>query len=572
MTAAAEHATAQEPKASRTYGRMWLDGDTWVLKDLEPHVAIRLKRVFPSIPAGTSLLFRLRHQPDVCRDLDWFIERYPLDVPDGHRAALRRGRKRYEAAHEAAERILQPGWSADHPIGFRDGMAPYPYQQQAAALARTFKRLLLLDDVGLGKTVSALATIADPAYLPCAIVVQPHVADQWKDEFIEAFTTLSCHIVKKGSPYTLPKADLYIFSYSKIAGWADVAARGRFRAVIFDEVQDCRHGDETAKGRGARAFANGADLRLGLTATPIYNYGPEIYNVLSYIAPGALGSWHEFVVQWCTSQNNKWVVADPAALRAYLDEQHITLRRTEDDVGWQMPRVNTIVQTVPYDEAEAAKTEEEARTLAIKVMSGSFVERGSAARELSMLARMTTGVAKARGVAAYVRVLLESGRAVLLTGWHRDVYDIWLKDLAAFDPILFTGTESPAAKRAAKEAFIGGKSDLMIMSLRSGVGLDGLQQRCHTLVFGELDWSPQVHKQIVGRLRRPGQTAQVDAIYPVADGGSDPLIMSVLGVKASQSRGPLDPLAGAERVESDETRVRRLAQLYLGETEMADAD
>ncbi len=76
----------------------------------------------------------------------------------------------------------------------------------------------------------------------------------------------------------------------------------------------------------------------------------------------------------------------------------------------------------------------------------------------------------------------------------------------------------------------------MIISLRSGVGLDGLQHRCCTVVIGELDWSPQVHEQIVGRLERPGQTQQVQAIYLHANGGSDPLIIDMLGLKASQAR------------------------------------
>jgi len=97
----------------------------------------------------------------------------------------------------------------------------------------------------------------------------------------------------------------------------------------------------------------------------------------------------------------------------------------------------------------------------------------------------------------------------------------------------------------------------------SGVGLDGLQKRGHTVVFGELDWSPQVHKQVIGRLRRPGQTRQVDAIYLIADGGADPAIVRTLGLKGSQSAGIVDPLKPVEAQHSDATRIRRLAELYL---------
>lgn len=547
----------------KTYGRIMLSGDRWVITDLEPHVAIRFKRVFPRVPVTAGKQLFLTNTDDTCTDLEWFMRRYPLVVSAKDVKVLAEGRASYEATQQEAGRILLPDWQPDHPIRFRDGMAPYPYQRQAAGLAQQMKRLLLLDDVGLGKTVSALATIVDPAYLPAAIVVQAHLAHQWKEEYVDTFTELETHIVKGRTPYTLPKADLYIFKYSNISGWTDIAAKGKFKSVIFDEIQELRHGFSTKKGAAARVFTENAQLRMGLTATPIYNYGAEIHNVIDFIAPGALGSWPEFLIEWCIAKNTHWVVKDPQALGTYLREQHIVLRRTEEDVEGQMPPVNNIVHLVPYDEVIAAATEEEARMLAIQVMEGSFVERGSAARELSILARLTTGKAKAKGVAAYVRILLESGLPVLLMGWHREVYDIWLAELADHNPIMFTGSESAAAKKRGKHAFINGDSNLMFLSLRSGIGLDGLQKRCHTAVFGELDWSPQVHKQVIGRLRRPGQTKQVDAIYLAANGGSDPLVMSALGIKAWQSRGIMDPLAETERVHSDTTRIKMLAELYL---------
>jgi hypothetical protein len=71
------------------------------------------------------------------------------------------------------------------------------------------------------------------------------------------------------------------------------------------------------------------------------------------------------------------------------------------------------------------------------------------------------------------------------------------------------------------------------MSLRSGAGLDGLQKRCSTMVFGELDWSPGVHHQCIGRLDREGQEQPVTAMFLVCDDGSDPPMMEVLGLKAA---------------------------------------
>jgi hypothetical protein len=227
------------------------------------------------------------------------------------------------------------------------------------------------------------------------------------------------------------------------------------------------------------------------------------------------------------------------------------------------PPPNRLIIPVPYDSEVAEADEEFARSLAIKVLQGTFTERGQASRELDMWARRVTGIAKARHVAAYIRILLEAKTPVILGGWHRDVYDIWLKELAAFKPVLYTGTESPKQKDAAKQAFMSGETDLIIMSLRSGAGLDGLQHRCATVAHGELDWSAEVHKQLRGRLRPHARTDAITEIFFVADGGSDPAVASVQGLKASQAHGIIDPKRGVVQAQSDESRIKQLAQMYL---------
>lgn len=60
-----------------------------------------------------------------------------------------------------------------------------------------------------------------------------------------------------------------------------------------------------------------------------------------------------------------------------------------------------------------------------------------------------------------------------------------------------------------------------------------------------------------------GASDEVTAIYLDSDDGSDPLVMDMLGVKASQARGITDPLAGVQQVHSDESRIKLLAERYL---------
>lgn len=152
------------------------------------------------------------------------------------------------------------------------------------------------------------------------------------------------------------------------------------------------------------------------------------------------------------------------------------------------------------------------------------------------------------------------------------VYDMWLERLGNLNPVMYTGTESPKEKRAAKEAFVEGDARLFILSLRSGAGLDGLQQVSNDVVFGELDWSPQVHKQVIGRLRRPPNQNVVNAHYLHADGGADPGILEMLGVKADQARGIVDPGQEAPAQTRNESRIRKLAEAWLAQTDHKQAE
>jgi hypothetical protein len=191
-------------------------------------------------------------------------------------------------------------------------------------------------------------------------------------------------------------------------------------------------------------------------------------------------------------------------------------------------------------------------------------EHMQAAGEFDTIMRQATGIAKAPYVAEMVRLLVESGEKVVLFGWHRAVYDIWMERLKEFSPVLYTGSESATQKDAAQKAFIEGASKILIMSLRSGAGVDGLQHVCTIAVFGELDWSPGVHEQCVGRLARDGQGLPVTAYFLVADDGSDPIVAEVNGVKREQIEGVRNPgVATAERVETGENNLRRLAREFL---------
>lgn len=547
----------------RTYGRLALTSDRsqWEIAGVEPHVAIRLKSLFPRVPKQSPGPFYFPMDQMHCADLSWFVSRYPLAMTGDDERALTDGRLDFETQQAEIEQILLPTYQASHIRGIRDGQVVRNYQAQAVELVRRRRSLLLGDEGGLGKTYTAGAFLcAETGALPAAVVCDPHMQKQWRDK-LTTFTTLRVHIIKKASPYDLPPADVYIFRISQIFGWVDVFNTAFFKAVVYDEPQSLRTGTSTAKGAAAKVLSEKALYRLGLTATPIYNYGVEMHNVMQFIDDTVLGSYDDFCREWVDSNGR---IKDPKALGTYLREQHVLLRRLKRDVGLELPKVSRIVENVDYDPKAVQSIEDLARRLAIRATTGSFVERGQAARELDMMVRQATGVSKAKAVAQFVRLMVEAGEPVLLMGWHRAVYDIWLEELKDLAPAMFTGSETASQKEREKQRFLSGQTDVLIMSLRSGAGVDGLQARCSVIVLGELDWSPGIHQQIIWRLDRDGQPNPVTAFFLVTDEGSDPPIMDVLGIKASEAHQIVDPHIGVQVAEDDMSNVQRLIERYLG--------
>jgi SNF2 family DNA or RNA helicase len=544
--------------------------------ECEPHVRARLRRVFPRAPQWAGRRVMLSDTPENARELHWFLQRYPMQMAPADAARL----EQQAATHVDQERrIAQLLAEAVPPTQLDMAKPPRDYQLLPSAMLAVRGGLLLADDVGVGKTVSAIVPMCQ-GMLPAVVVVPAHLPTHWVEKVADFVPALRTHVIRKGRPYPLVRkpgqrgaADLWetlpdviVVSYHKLRGWSDTLAEVA-RYVVFEEAQQLRRSG-TEIFDACRRLAAAVPYRLGLSATPIYNYGGEFFNVVDTLLPGALGERDEFTREWCTHTGaDKARLQQPEDFGAYLRREGIMLRRTRRDVGRELPPVSLIPHQVDSDADVYQKLGGGAAALARVLLAEREDFAGQkmlAAGEFDAMVRMATGVAKAPYVADFVRMLVESGEKVLLFGWHREVYRIWQEKLADLEPVFYTGSESPAAKAQAKAAFVEGSARVLVMSLRSGAGVDGLQHVCRTVVFGELDWSPGVHEQCVGRIDRDGQADPVVAYYLNSVDGSDPIVIDVLGVKRSQSEGvrnPGGPLA--ERVDIGENALKRLAADYL---------
>jgi SNF2 family DNA or RNA helicase len=558
------------------YGTHRYDGKGAWRVICEPHVRARLKRVFPRAPQHAADHIDISSSPENARDLLWFLERYPMEVD--------RPELLEELASEHVkmeERIADLMALRNPPLKIDMAEPAREYQSLSAQLLEIKRGLLNADDVGLGKTVTAICSMTLPENLPAVVVCPAHMPPQWAAMVARFAPGLSVHILKKGTPYPLTRCirrgqlellddrlpDVIISNYHKLRGWADTLA-GVTRFVVFDECQQLRRPDSDIY-RSARHLASKAPLRLGLSATPIYNYGSEFFNVVDVLSPGALGESAEFYREWCHGQfGDKARIKDTEQFGAYLRREGIMLRRTRQEVGRELPELTKVIHAIEADTAALDDLKGDAIALAKIVVGHNESYRGekmNAAGMFDSLMRQATGIAKAPYVAEFVKLLLDSEARIVLFGWHREVYNIWLERLKEFNPVLYTGTESVNQKEAAiREFAVHLNSRVLIMSLRSGAGVDGLQGSCRTAVFGELDWSPGVHEQCVGRIHRDGQPEPCLAYFLVAEDGADPIMVDVLGIKREQIEGVRNPnRALAERVDTGENNIRRLAKEFL---------
>ena len=560
------------PPTRRTYGILSYNRKSkcWIIRG-EPCVTELAKRLFPGCEGRGRGVARFTAHRRIIGDLNWLMLRYPLQVKESDRA---RWESALEEAREYAvrrEQALSMPETATPPAETFAGEL-LPFQKQGLGFLLSTRRCLLADEMGLGKTVQALAFLATTAAYPAILVVPPHLIRNWQREverFLSPDGRLRVHVIKGLTPYALPEADIYIIHYLLLRGWKEVLPGMGFRTVIFDEMQELRR-NGTGKYSAASLLSEACENCIGLSGTPIYNNGGEIWNVVNIIDFHFLGDWESFSREWCYGYNTA-VVAKPELLGEYLRSEGLMLRRLKADVLAELAPKRRLVQEIDWDDAVYRELMAPvARQLQMLRATDDPSRRAIIEDAISQTQRQATGIAKAPFVCAFVRALVEGGEKVLLMAHHNAVMDIYKKELKALNPKFSTGRETDKQKDEAASAFMEGKTDLLCISLRSASGLN--LQRATCVVFGELDWSPAVHSQAEDRAHRIGQRDSLLCYYLVSPRGSDRDMQDALGLKVSQFvaiMGDSQPSREDQFIQQSEARerIRQLVRRIEAEQE-----
>lgn len=525
----------------RTYGTLSFNKrrKCWVVKG-DPTVTELCKRLFPGTETSRRGEARFSAHRRIVGDLNWLMLRYPLTVKAADMArwenALAEARE-YVIRREEAR--LMPVRVTPNPTTFTGKLTAF--QEEGLGFLLRTERGLLADEMGLGKTVQALAMLSETGEYPALVIAPPHLMRNWQNE-IERFvrrpdgSPLRVHVIKGLKPYPLPEADIYLMHYLLLRGWKEALPDAQIPTVIFDEVQELRHAG-TEKYSAASLLAEAANRVIGLSGTPIYNRGAEIWNVVNILDFHFLGDYESFTREWCYGYGNQ-IVAKPELLGEKLREEGMMLRRTKQDVLKDLPPKRRLVMAVDSDDAVYRKLMQPVHQTILQFKTDTEANASQRAlweMEIEHGERQATGIAKAPYVAQFVRALLDADEKVLLFAHHHEVMDIYKKELHSFSPAFITGRETPAMKDRSVERFMTGKTNLCCISLRAAAGLN--LQRASCVVFGELDWSPAVHSQAEDRAHRMGQTDSILCYYLVSSEGSDQDMQDALGLKVSQFVG-----------------------------------
>jgi hypothetical protein len=189
---------------------------------------------------------------------------------------------------------LRPPAPFQSPAGLRSPLHPYQLRgaEWLAALWHYGLGGLLCDDMGLGKTHQAMALLlhlyeGDETDLPSLVVAPLTVLDHWRKKLAEHAPGLL--VVTFHGPQRdleeLTGPGVVLTSYGTMRAAAEELVSLPWALAIFDEAQQLKNA-QTQGYRVARSLD--AEVKIGLSGTPVENHPDELRALLALVAPAAL--------------------------------------------------------------------------------------------------------------------------------------------------------------------------------------------------------------------------------------------------------------------------------------------
>ena len=465
-------------------------------------------------------------------------------------------------------------------------------------------RVLLADEVGLGKTIEAgmvLKEYAQRGMVERVLVLVPaSLVGQWREELETKFgfacaTTHEPLLREDPNAFWQQKRIVASIATARRREHAERLSQLNFDIVIVDEAHHLR--DRSSQ---SWKLVDGLNKRflLLLSATPVQNDLVELYNLLTLLKPGIFKTLKEFRAAYMTPGNPRRPM-NPARLRELM--RGAMIRNTRAVVALKLPRRHAVTFKVdgkPGEAAAYADLADAARRLAAEAggrqrlaihhllgAAGSspaaaaaavtrFAARWSADPQWRALADRFAAIGSGGKEGALVDLLRRNPTEKQLVFVHARETLAHLGDLLARSGIAFVqfdGGLSGPQKDAAIAAF----RDNVPVLLSTESGGEGRNiQFCNTLINFDVPWNPMAIEQRIGRIDRIGQSREVFVFNLVTRGTLEEQVLALLEEKISMFElvvGEVGAILGGIEEERDFPDLVLDAWLEASETARAQA-
>ncbi len=464
------------------------------------------------------------------------------------------------------------------------GLTHFDYQVETVRkVLKQFRgRVLLADEVGLGKTIEAGLILKE--YLlrgmvkRILILCPSPLVTQWQEEmqnkFGEIFSTSAEGLLRK-NPEEFWNQNKIIASFSQARSPqnAEFLPKIPFDMVIVDEAHHL-------KNRRTKNWEMVDSLQkrflLLLSATPIQNNLIELYNILTLLKPGIFKTEKDFREAYLTPGKPK-IPLHPEQLQALMRE--VTIRNTRAMVNVRLPPRQALTLIAEPTEKEFDAYQELSSTIK------TFCENHDSGSSMAYHHFLSSAGSSPKAVAAsLLRYSLKQGspwtelhekfrslppnKKMLilhkLIQEHRDkkmvVFVHYLETLDMLDSFLeshgihftrFDGSLSRAQKDKAIQQF---RDEVPILLCTESGGEGRNLQFASVLVNYDLPWNPQKIEQRIGRLHRIGQTQTVLIYNLVTRNTLEEYLLKVLDEKINMFElvvGEIQSILGELEEEKD---------------------
>jgi len=406
-------------------------------------------------------------------------------------------------------------------------------------------RALLGDDMGLGKSLQALAYLQEhPEIRPAIIVCPSSIKLNWGreiDKWMLDGKRKSYELISGRTTYPLSYADIYIINYDILGDWVDTLHSLDPKIVIGDEAHLVKNRD-AGRTKAFRDLIDGIPHLILATGTPVMNRPVELWTLLNMVNPHAWGTFKEYASRYC---NARLVSAGNGRKRldvngaSNLEELHerskpYIIRRLKEDVLTELPpkrRASVVIELSAkhkrlYQEAIGevekainAPTGNAGKDYTNVLAKIEYAKQASAAGKLDC------------GAIQWIEDFLESGEKLIVFATHKFVVQAVMERFGKI-AVSITGETRNEDRQKAVDVFQGDpKIRLFVGNIQAaGVGLTLTQ--ASNVCFLELGaWTPGAFDQAEDRAWRLGQKNSVTCYYMVSENTIDMDIFELLEKK-----------------------------------------